>query len=285
MVACRLATSASVVLKWREGLYDGHRVIEGGKEMIRSGYVILAALVAGTTAGTVLADGVVTITNPGASWRDQSFAGGAFQANFVSGSVGLSGGPGPGNPATSFLTFCVEHNEDVGFSSTHLYNAYIRTSAYLGGVGGGGAPFGDPLDSKTAALYSEFRHANIFGGAAAVALGGDGVNTAAETKALQRTIWFIEQEIGDPSNGITTADFQGDALALALYNWSLAHDTGTIGDVRVLRLWNRNADGSDGSRAQDQLTIVPLPPAAWAGMGSLASVMAIGFVRRRRHNS
>jgi hypothetical protein len=225
---------------------------------------------------TVLADGVVTVVNPGAAWRDQGFSGGAFQIDVNTPYVGETGGPGPGNPASSFLSFCLEHNENIGFGG--VYNAYINTSAYLGGVGGGGAPNGDPIDSRTAALYAEFRGANAFGGTNAVTLttfGGAGVDTAVETRALQQAIWYIEQEITSlPST-----------LATDFYNWAVSHDSGDIGLVRVLRLYNRNSDGSDGALAQDQLTIVPLPPAAWAGMGSLAGVMAIGFVRRRRHVS
>jgi len=31
------------------------------------------------------------------------------------------------------------------------------------------------------------------------------------------------------------------------------------------------------------LTMIPLPPAAWAGLGSLAGVACIGAIRRRKN--
>jgi len=37
------------------------------------------------------------------------------------------------------------------------------------------------------------------------------------------------------------------------------------------------------SFALDPLTVIPLPPAAWAGLSTLAGVGLIGFVRRRKN--
>jgi hypothetical protein len=53
----------------------------------------------------------------------------------------------------------------------------------------------------------------------------------------------------------------------------------------VLRLWANYSNGQFSGNRQDQLTLIPLPPAAWAGLGSLAGVMAIGYVRRRKQLS
>lgn len=39
--------------------------------------------------------------------------------------------------------------------------------------------------------------------------------------------------------------------------------------------------GGGGSESFSNSTVVPLPPAAWAGMGSLAGVMGLFYIRRR----
>lgn len=63
-----------------------------------------------------------------------------------------------------------------------------------------------------------------------------------------------------------------------------------LGDGNVLsfRALAANPHNSDGSTARGQamgeflLTVVPLPPAAWGGMSTLAAVGGIGLIRRRR---
>jgi hypothetical protein len=241
---------------------------------------MLAGVALGAIAAGASAQNQLTLSDPGLTWRVNSFGGGAFLASHENGYIGAFGGPGGG--LDSFLTFCMERNENVGLPQ--LNYATIDTSAMNGGIGGG-TP--DPLDTRTAALYAEFRGANTFGGTAAVALGGDGISNGSETRALQRAIWFLENEIGNAGDGISDADFEGDSLAHALYLWAVAHDTGDIGSVRVLRLWSQfdPATNTYSGNRQDQLTIVPLPPAAWAGIGSLAGVAAICYVRRRKQLS
>lgn len=47
--------------------------------------------------------------------------------------------------------------------------------------------------------------------------------------------------------------------------------------------FNFEPDARGGGFADmDLFVVVPLPPAGWAGLGTLAGVMAIGYVRRRR---
>lgn len=43
-----------------------------------------------------------------------------------------------------------------------------------------------------------------------------------------------------------------------------------------------NATGLEFGGSPDVL-VVPLPPAAWTGLGSLALIVGMGLVRRRRH--
>jgi hypothetical protein len=240
------------------------------------GFVALAFL--GASVSTVLADGVITIDDPGTTWRHSGFQGGALLVNQVSGYSGHGGGPGASG--SSFLSFCLELDEFLNANNAVLYNTHISDSAVHGGVGGSDP---DPISYLTANLYKEFRGANSFGALADI--GGDGVTNANDTRSLQRAFWFIEEEIGDPSDGIDASDFQGDTAAYALYLWSVAQGNNGLLGVRALRLFNHLPNGADGGPRQDLLTIVPLPPAAWAGMASLAGIGAFGYVRRRSFRS
>jgi hypothetical protein len=226
---------------------------------------LLVALALAATSGSVLAD-QVNVSNPGATYRNQSFSGGAFRATVVSGYVGETGGFG--GTANSFLTFCLERDEFVSLGTT--YYAELDTVARDGGSGG---PSPDPISYETAALYQEFRSAGSFGNLAG--LTNNLLDTANEIRSLQLAIWHAEDEMPG-------SEYTNDTLAVALYNWAVANNSGSIGNVRVMNLWT----SSDGTgHAQDMLTIVPLPTAAWAGLGSLAGVFGMGYARRRSHNA
>lgn len=229
-----------------------------------SAMLLVVGVVAGA-ASTCLAERV-RMDHPGNAYRDPNFAGGAFRATTTAGYNGELGGFGGSN--TSFLTFCLERNEHVVPGNT--YYTTISTEARAGGVGGGSP---DPLSATTALLYTQFRTAGNFGNLAG--LGNGLLDTANEIRSLQRAIWRAEDEF----NG-TESEFLNDALAIALYNWAMANNDGTIGNVRVLNLWS---DAGYTQHAQDQLTIIPLPPAAWAGLACLGGVFGVRYARRRSH--
>lgn len=216
-------------------------------------------LVLTAAAGTALADGVVRL-NQG---MYQAGSGGEFQMVRLSGDVGVLGGPNyAGNPADSFPTFCVEILEHVSFGG--VYNAHVNTMAVGGSYGAG--PDGDPIDPRTAFLYSSFRSGSLQG----YAFNGTTDERRASALKLQQAIWYIEEP--------------GAALGQNNEFVGLANNAGwtDLGDVRVLNLYVRNGDGSNGGHAQDQLTMVPLPPAATAGLCGLAMVMGGTYARRRR---
>lgn len=221
-----------------------------------SGFLLAASIGMGL-ASSALA-GQITMNNPGGDWRDGSgWPGGAFRATVVSGFNGVTGGPG--GTSDSFLTFCLEYNENFSFGTT--YNTVISDRAQNGGNG----PSGDLISGATKAMYAEFRRGgnNTFGiSGLNVGGGGDLSNTM---RALQNAIWFEEGEIESLPSG----------LATTIWNWGTANsaNAGLANNVRVLQLWNL-----DGSRAQDQLTLIPLPSAAAAGL----SLLGVGAMRRRR---
>jgi hypothetical protein len=211
--------------------------------------VLLADLAAqGASAGTIQ-------LNLG---NYRSGVGGQFQAVSISGDNGVIDTVSP----PSFQTFCMEYLET--FSPGNIYTTVINNRAIQGGVG----LLGDPLDIRTAWLYTHFRAGdlNLQPGA-----GGYSPTSNASAGNLQDAIWWIEEEVDSNGNRVGANNFLVAAADNAVLNgWN------TIGRVRVLNLY-----GSDGSNHQDQLTVIPLPPAAWAGAVGLAGVMALGYVRRR----
>lgn len=223
---------------------------------------IAATLVLTAGAATAPADGVVQL-NQGLYQAGQ---GGEFQLVRLSGEVGVLSGPSyTGNPANSFPCFCVEILEHVSFGG--VYNAHINTKAIGGSYGAG--PDGDPLDPRTAYLYTMFRAGTLQG----YAFDGTADQRRASAMKLQQAVWYIE-EPGAAEGQYN--EFVGLANAAG---WT------DIGDVRILNMSVRNSDGSDGGHAQDQLTMVPLPTAVLAGIGGLAMVMGGTYMRRRRNRA
>lgn len=241
--------------------------------MARSGLVMLAGLAVGLLTASGLAQNVIRMEDPGSSWRHGSFAGGAFRAVTVSGYNGENGGAG--GSANSFLTFCLERGENISMGQQSYTE--ISNRAMNGGPDGGNDPEpGDPLSAVTAFLYWSFRTGQSIGSGA---FAGE-VDSAEETRSLQRAIWFAENEFDG-----SESEWQGDTRAQNYYNWAVANNDGDFHGVAVMRLWANYSNGEFSGARQDQLTLIPLPPAAWAGLGSLAGVMAIGYVRRRKQLS
>ncbi|MFW5653119.1 MAG: VPLPA-CTERM sorting domain-containing protein [Planctomycetota bacterium] len=173
-----------------------------------------------------------------------------------------------GAESGNFVTFCIERNEHIREGRT--YDVNINDRAIMGGEGGGNP---DPLDTRTAFLYTQFLEGTL----------ADGFNNwSGSTKtfeyfdhksgiALQDAIWTIEDE--DP-------DYKQKKFAeeLVAYADEAVAEGGIwfgkgIGNVRVLNLYE------NGEHAQDQLTFVPLPaPVAMAVVG----LAGAGFMSRRR---
>ena len=249
-----------------------------------TGFITIATVAA--LAGASYADGVVNMTGafPG---YDGGNGGGTFTATSVSGYNGESFGPG--STANSFQTFCLQENEFVNpFGSGTNYNTVIAGYTVLAGrsnydpsTGAAATASGiDELSSTTALLYSTFRSSNDFSflGAAAPA------STSALAGALQLAIWYSEGELSD-GTGATFDNYTaytGNLTAVAMFNWAMGANNGSFYNVRVLQMFDRDSNGNSTGNAQDMLTIVPLPPAAYAGMGTLAGVIGMGYIRRRR---
>jgi len=164
----------------------------------------------------------------------------------------------------SFQSFCLEKNEYMDYTNFFKV-AGVSTSAKNGGVGGAVAG-ADPLDVRTAWLYTQY----IENPSALGAISGwNAANAEARGTAMQQAIWFIEEEI---TGGLNTL---ASLLVTAAGNsgWT------DVGRVKVLNVTYLN-----GNPSQDQLFITPVPePEIYAMMAAGLGLM--GFVARRRKQS
>lgn len=209
--------------------------------MVKSLCVMSVVALAGVAQAGFI-DGTVRIDQTAYS----AGSGGEFKATPITGWVGLTGLVSDLS-SDSFQTFCMETSEN--FHPGSVYSAVINTGAVMGSVGGF-----DPLDQRTAFLYTLFRNG--------VLPGYDYTPAGRQASAgdLQNAIWYIEGE-GGANNGFVA---MADAAVLS-GSWS------GIGAVRVLNIYD-----DAGALRQDQLTIIPAPGAALVGLAGLAAI------RRRR---
>ena len=134
--------------------------------------------------------------------------------------------------------------------------AGITDTAYWGGIG----PAGDPLDERSAYLFTKYR-----------AMGGS--MDVATNDAYQNAIWFIEGEGGE-NNALVTEANLAVAMGGSWYGMGL-------GQVRVLNMvWAVDFGRSKaGDRAQDLLTAVPDGGATLTLLGF--ALLGLGALRRK----
>ncbi len=226
----------------------------------------------GLVAGLASADTVKLNSGPG-------YGGGSFVATITREIGPISGHAAPFSPFGAVegglvtRTFCAETGEY--FVPGTSYFVQYAASAMNGGTGGGI----DPLSTQSAWLFSRAVAApsalgSVFGGTFSI-------TNANHSRAVQEALWKMEGE------SYTFAGGTVGAWREALISMANANANGSLYGVMLMRLWDtRNYNAGSGSwdfsgHHQDQFVMVPLPPAAWAGLGTIAAVIGFGYIRRR----
>ena len=215
--------------------------------------IALTSLVQAASAASLAAGDTIKLTD-----SYGSTGGGEFIGTI------LSGAAAPG----SFITFCVEKNEFFTPGQTLQVQA-VSTAAVNGGAGGGNP---DPLDARTAYLFTQFSLGTLSNYSY-----DNATARVSSANSLQKAIWYLEQEISLPSSDTQAQSWINEATnKVSSGEWS------GIGDVRVLNLYRwDSATHSYSLPAQDQLYVIPIPePETYAML--LAGLGLLGFAMRRR---
>lgn len=196
--------------------------------------------------------GGIYSTDPGGEFTisDSTINIDAYVATVTSGIIGA---------ANSFQTFCVEMQE----STANPVDVVISTSGSSGSQAvKGGELVADPLDARTAYLYTKFATGTL----TPYDYTNTGVGRATSAADLQNAIWFIEDEGGANNAYVTLAN---DAITVGgtTDEWVGMG----IGGVRVLNIYDAGTYGTSSPvLQQDQLYLVPLPGAVLLGIFGLS---------------
>lgn len=118
------------------------------------------------------------------------------------------------------------------------------------------------------------------------------LSNANAASAIQVLVWeslWEANPIGTPVTGatwnLTTGNFQvtsGWSNISSIVASLITSATSIYNNASSPILVRSLISGGTATSGQDQAVMVPLPPAAFAGLGTLAGVIGLGYIRRRR---
>lgn len=165
-----------------------------------------------------------------------------------------------------FRTFCIETNEYIDYNQAGFVIDSISTDAVEGGSGG---PDPDPISKETAWLFYQFARGVLSG----YDYTPDSAEHIADANAVQKAIWYFEEE----NNGENNAFAQAATAAVAAGGSVV---DAAVANVRVINpVWATTRNGfQEGQNAQSVLMVIPEPTTVlvWAGLG------LIGLLAYRR---
>ena len=171
------------------------------------------------------------------------------------------------NGQVLYDTFCLETNEYFYPGTLYLIGS-ITGEAINGGKDP--SPHPDPLDPRTAYLFYKFSTGTLTGYT---------VGDPASANALQKVIWYIEQELGN-ADWNHPEDYLSSGKERDFYNISL-NNQGVLWGVQVLNMYG-GYDATSGNPInlkQDQLVLVPEPSTILL-LG--AGLLGLGLLGRRK---
>lgn len=232
----------------------------------------MAAALAATSylAADAEAGTITLVRDKGTSGYSGDNGGGEFGVSSFSGAELIEVSSTTKVQGSYFQTFCLEKSDAVKLDSQ--FNFELSDSAKSGG--GGAVDGADKISEATAYLFTHFWYGDLSN--YDYDLGTDRKLSAAQ---LQDAIWYLEEEISTLNTSSQAYAWVQEALEATDGDGTDDDWGGGLGNVRVLNLTT-----STGALAQDQLVMVavPLPPAAWMGLGGLVGVGLIRAARRRR---
>jgi len=174
-----------------------------------------------------------------------------------------TGGDHPSQPTGDFHSVCIEVDQYINFGGNYTYNMIELEDGPKPGLALGAGPMGDTKADQIrklwAAHYDEALTSNDKGA------------------AFQVAVW---ETVYDDDDDLFAGGFRARYTSLASAPTFVQLAQQWLNGVSGLTAM-ANLGAMSSCRQQDQIVMVPLPAAAWAGMGLLGGIAAIRRARRK----
>ncbi len=263
---------------------------------MRGNLLVATALVAGT-ASAVLGNtvqmrfagafagesGTINVVSTGSTFS--TFAG-ALLHEFA----GPATGEGLSLVGTTIQTYCLElESINTNFQPMDVTSVAAAPNDAPGNPNFNG-PYGAVREARVQAVIGAAILAGWIDYELQLTAGAD-INSRGA--AIQLLVW---EALFEPGNAGPIPAFDlsnGNFFVSAGYATGLGYANGLLGSVAALfqagyvhgglrAVTGATNAGGGHTNIQDQLVVIPLPPAAWAGLGTLSAVFGLSYARRRR---